>query len=93
MKFEKLTNYLEQIDKNLIPDCRLLVYKDHQCLYDKAFTKFPLQPEKAKKDMYYIFSASKVITCTAALRLVQDGKLDLDDPVYKYLPLRGSKYR
>ena len=86
MKFEKLTNYLEQIDKNLIPDCRLLVYKDHQCLYDKAFTKFPLQPEKAKKDMYYIFSASKVITCTAALRLVQDGKLDLDDPVYKYLP-------
>lgn len=51
MEFEKLTNYLEQIDKNLIPDCCLLVYKDHQYLYDKSFTKFPPQPEEVKKDM------------------------------------------
>ena len=36
--------------------------------------------------MYLLYSVTKVITCTAAMRLVSEGKLGIDDPVYKYLP-------
>ena len=33
-----------------------------------------------------VYSMSKIITCTAALVLMEDGKYNLDDPVSKYLP-------
>jgi CubicO group peptidase (beta-lactamase class C family) len=33
-----------------------------------------------------VYSMSKIITCVATLLLVEDGRLNLDDPVAKYLP-------
>lgn len=33
-----------------------------------------------------VYSMSKIITCVATLMLVEDGQLNLDDPVAKYLP-------
>lgn len=86
MNFTELENYLKKIDTNLIPDCEIAVYKDHECLYKNSFSRPDYPAEENEKDLYYLFSASKVITCTAALRLVEDGKLGIDDPVSKYLP-------
>ena len=40
----------------------------------------------SNRDIYWIFSATKVITCIAAMRLVEEGRLNLDDPVSKYIP-------
>lgn len=37
-------------------------------------------------DTYNVASVSKVICALAAMKLVEQGKLDLDEPVYKYLP-------
>jgi CubicO group peptidase (beta-lactamase class C family) len=37
-------------------------------------------------ERYNIYSCSKPITCTAALQLVEQGMLRLDDAVYEYLP-------
>ncbi len=92
MNFSGLINYLEQRDKNLIPECRVVVYKDHECLLDQSFASNDVAESEKNKDMYYLFSASKVITCTSALRLVQDGKLGIDDPVSKYLPEFAELY-
>jgi len=39
-----------------------------------------------KDSIVRIFSMSKLITSTAVLMLMEDGKLKLDDPVEKYLP-------
>ena len=33
-----------------------------------------------------MYSMSKIITCAAALMLLEDGKYNLDDPITKYLP-------
>lgn len=93
MDFTKLTTYLEQRDSNLIPDCRLVVFQDHACLYDRSFSRADVAPSEQNKDMYFLFSASKVITCTAALRLIEDGKLGMDDPVSKYLPEFAELYK
>ena len=37
-------------------------------------------------DTYNVASVSKVICALAAMKLVEQGKLDLDKPIYKYLP-------
>ena len=37
-----------------------------------------------------LFSCTKALTATAALRLVEDGKLDLDRPAKDYLPVVGE---
>ena len=42
--------------------------------------------------IFQIYSMSKAVTSVAAMMLVDDGKLALDDPVSKYsLPLRMQK--
>ncbi len=92
MDFSKLTEYLNGIDKNLIPDCEIAVFKDHKCLYRNSFCQENYNSDEAAKDTYFLFSATKVITCTAALRLVEEGKLDLDDAVSKYLPEFAELY-
>ena len=38
------------------------------------------------KTKYYLFSASKPITCAAVLRLVERGDIELDAPLSRYLP-------
>ena len=40
--------------------------------------------------VFAIFSTTKAITGTACLRLVEDGKLDLDAPAKKYAPDIGK---
>ena len=92
MNFTELTNYLSKIDTNLIPDCEIAVYKNHECLYKNSFSRPDYPKEEAKKDLYYLFSASKVITCTAALRLVEENKIGIDDPVSRYLPEFAELY-
>jgi len=37
-------------------------------------------------EQYFLYSATKPITCTAVLQLVEAGKLRLDDPVSDYIP-------
>ncbi len=44
--------------------------------------KLPMQRDTICR----VYSMSKIITCAATLTLLEDGKLNLDDPVAKYLP-------
>lgn len=88
MNFSKLDQFMKQMPARGIPGCELAVARNGQVIYriavghaDAARTK-PL----AKEHLYWIFSATKVVTCIAAMRLVEEGKLRLDDPVSKYIP-------
>ena len=46
--------------------------------------------EMTTDSVFAIFSTTKAITGTAALQLVEDGKLDLDAPARSYLPSIGD---
>ena len=88
MNFTALDEFMNKMPERGIPGCELVVTKDGEIVYrtgvgysDQAKTK-PV----SNKDLYWIFSATKVITCIAAMRLVEEGKIKLDDPVSKYLP-------
>ncbi len=87
--FEPLTAFLDNEAENFcIPARSMLIMKDGKEIYrhyagyaDTARTR-----SVTGDDLYWIYSATKVSTCTGALRLIEEGKLGLDDPVSKYLP-------
>lgn len=87
--FEPLTGFLDSIEAKFnIPAVEVAVMKGGELIYRHAAGYS--DPEKTKpvsdKDLYWIFSSSKISTCTAALKLIEDGVIGLDDPVSKYLP-------
>lgn len=88
MKFEKLSSYLDTLAAADIKNLTCTVAKDHEVIFSKAvgFSDYEEKIPAKMNDVYLLYSATKVITCTAAMRLVSEGKLAIDDPVYKYLP-------
>ena len=64
------------------------VCQDGNLLYENRFgTQSPLSKEPLRKDaLFRIASMTKPITAVAVLKLIEAGKLSLDDPVSKYLP-------
>ena len=50
-------------------------------------TQMPLRTDH----IFRVFSNTKLVTSCAALLLVEDGKLGLDDPIEKYIPQLGNR--
>lgn len=88
MKFDRLSDYMDTLYKADIKNLTCTVAKDHKVLFEKAIGISDYEGKKsaAIDDVYLLYSATKVVTCTAAMRLVSEGRLAIDDPVYKYLP-------
>ena len=88
MNFAKLDALLESQPLRGIPFCDMIVTHKGETVYRKmvghadAEGKVPY----TKDHLCWIFSCTKVITCVAAMRLVEEGKLRLEDPVSLYLP-------
>src|ERR1700759_4732431 len=85
----RIDAYLQnEIDTSKIPGAILLVRRNGQTAYFKSFgvrdpaTKAPMTPDT----IFRIYSMSKPITTVAAMMLVEDGKLQLDDPLSKFIP-------
>ncbi|MDF2485573.1 MAG: serine hydrolase [Herbinix sp.] len=88
MNFEKITSYLDSLEAEGIPSVDCMIYKNHELVYrhfngyaDSAKTK-----RMQGNELYLMFSATKLITMTAILQLVEKGKIDLDQPVSLFLP-------
>lgn len=90
MNFEAVIDYVESFLRNerKVPGCDLKIMRNHETLlrYSSGFADYDGQKPVSDKDMYYMYSCSKPITCTAALQLVEQGVFDLDDPVSRFLP-------
>ena len=88
MDFSKLDQYMELMPKRGFPSCELSVSLDGSIVYRKGVGYSDSSKTKpvADTDLYWLFSATKVITCIAAMRLVENGTIALDDPVSKYIP-------
>lgn len=76
--FSKLTTYLDSLKESYsIPFCELALYRDHKPVYRHCANTLP--------NSYWIYSITKISTMVAALQLVEQGKIGLNDPVSKYL--------
>ena len=71
-----------------LPGCELAVSVKGKTVYRKSagFVDTEKTRETSANDIYWIFSCTKVITCLATMRLVEEGKISLSDPVSKYIP-------
>ena len=78
----------DDINNNKIPGAVVLVGNEKGIVYQKAFgVKNPLTNEKySTDDIFRIASMTKAITSIAVLKLWEDGKINLDDPIEKYIP-------
>src|SRR5580658_3353099 len=71
-----------------VPSASIAIVKDGRIAYLQAYGLARLSPpmEAAPQMQYSIGSISKQFTAAAVLFLAQEGKLNLNDPVSKYLP-------
>ena len=89
MAFEKLTQLLDGlVDGHGVPGSDCIVIRDHEVLYRhmRGYSDYDRKVPVSDRDMYYLYSCTKVVTNTAILKLVEDGRIHLYDPVAKYLP-------
>lgn len=88
MDISKLQKYLDDMPKRGIILYDLAISKDGKEIYRHmdGYRDIENKHKIDKNTLYWIYSNSKVITCTAAMRLLEEGKIHLDDPVSKYLP-------
>ncbi len=89
MDFSKLDRFLnEHLWYYGINGCDVGVVYNGEVVFRKQYGVDDCETGKKinGNELYYIFSASKPVTCTGALRLVEKGLLDLDAPVSKYIP-------
>ena len=77
----------EDIKKNNLSGAVVLVGNEKGIVYQKAFgIKNPLTNEKYNTDdIFRIASMTKAITSIAILKLWEDGRINLDDPIEKYI--------
>ena len=88
MNFAKLDAFMEEMPLRGYPGCELAVSLNGETVYRKnvGFADKDKTRPLSGNDISWIFSCSKVITCLAAMRLVDEGKLSIEDPVSKYIP-------
>ncbi len=89
MNFERLTEHLNYlVDEVKTPSVDCIVYKNHELIYRHMTGKADIEENKAIKgdEIYIIYSMTKLLTCTSALQLYEQGRFSFDDPVSKYLP-------
>ena len=84
----------QAIHEGNIPGAVLLVGHNGQVIYRKAYGSRALEPRREPMTLETIFdlaSLTKVVaTTTAVMKLVEQGRIRLNDPVAKYLPEFGQ---
>lgn len=73
------------IDNGKLPGGVFMVMKDGESLYSNALGNNGDVPYKMD-DIFRMASMTKAVTCVAIMQLVEQGKVDLDDPLSKYFP-------
>ena len=77
-----------EVASGKIPGGVLLIQQHGKPVYFESFgvrdiaTKTPMTPDT----IFQVYSMTKAVTSVAAMMLVDEGRLSLDDPVSKYIP-------
>ena len=82
---ERVSEYIKErlIKGKHIPYIDILVKQNHKTIY-RYMDGFEYQP--TGKELLYLYSCTKPITAVCAMRLMQEGKMSLEDDIALYLP-------
>ena len=86
----------QAVETDLIPGAVLVIGHDGRVVYRKAYGWRALVPHRERMTLDTIFDAASltkvVATTPSVMKLFEEGKLRIDDPVTKYLPeFQGGK--
>ncbi|MEM9859770.1 MAG: serine hydrolase domain-containing protein, partial [Bacteroidota bacterium] len=90
--------YTQYMSSTQVPGIAIGILKNGNILYSKGFgiknkdTKEPV----TSKSLFHLASVSKTFVATAIMQLSQEEKLELDDPIVKYLPyfeMKDKRYK
>ena len=88
MDFTKLDKFIDDMPKRGIPMFDLAVSYKGETVYRhmSGHSDEALTVPTSENDLYWIFSNTKVMTCICAMRLLEEGKISLDDKLSSYIP-------
>lgn len=88
MDFKEVDSFLDGLIGKLVPSNDLIVMRDHKLLHRHicGYSDYEENIALTGDEMYFMYSASKPVTCAAAMILYERGLFSLDDPLYEYLP-------
>jgi len=78
----------QHIDDGELAGVVAAVSRDGKLVYFESLGKLSLESGKAMQDdaLFRIYSMAREVTSAAVLKLYEDGKFQLDDPIKMYLP-------
>lgn len=88
--FSRLEDFIfEKMSKTHLPGLSIAIIKDGQIVYSRGFCLRNLEYGlRATPDtLYSIGSVTKSFTALSIMQLMEQGRLSLNDPVSKYIPL------
>lgn len=87
--FTRLKNYIDSLcDQYPIASSDVIVMREHEQVF-RGMNGFRYAEKKIPldgKELYYIFSCTKMCTCVAAMQLIERGKMNLSDKLADYIP-------
>ena len=83
--FTGVDDFLQRNQKQLGKDAVAVIYKDGKVVHEKAVGEY-----FNAKTQAFVGGSSEWFTAATVLTFVDEGKLSLDDPVVKYIPLLRS---
>jgi len=89
-KLAKIETHLETryLKPGKIAGCRVEVVRRGQTAYSATMGLMDIERNKAMRDdtIFRIYSMSKPVTSIALMMLLEEGRFQLSDPVYKFIP-------
>lgn len=95
MNFDALTRFLDSVRGRYgIPALDCIVNHGYRTVYRHAagFSDAAGMRPVGPHDLYWVYSATKVMTVTAVMQLIEHGRLRLEDELARYLPAFGDMY-
>jgi len=88
MDFKPLASFIDRMTASRIPWAEVLVIHRNETVFRYRNGYVNLQEKTPIEDgwIFNIYSMTKIMTCVAAMRLVEKGALLLNDPLSAYLP-------
>lgn len=88
MDFTYLTHFLDEMAEKRTPGNAVLVKLGGREVFRYAAGFSNLEDKKllTGDEYFYIYSCTKILTITAALKLLEQGKILLSDNLYEYMP-------
>jgi CubicO group peptidase (beta-lactamase class C family) len=89
LRLTRIDSVLQRaVDRSEIGGAVALVVRDGQTVYERAFGWSDREANRRMTTdaIFRIASQSKALTSVAAMSLVEEGKLSLNDPVSRYIP-------